>query len=413
MKVSVVSFQRKDILLALWSRDRKKFYALNRKNRTIREIPALEAVPPKTFQRCVVVLGRSLYLLKQVELPKLKKAMTDKAIKTNLEAWSPFKSPKHYVLSYPKGDKVVHLIAISRSEDIEDASAYLKSHGIKIDAVLPETFCTGEFFKGKSKVAAAVRSDEGVELLYMDTGLRESQFIPQAKWTADSLDFFIRRLGPAGRELQEIILVGPREWFPEVSSEGLAATLIPSGRDIDTVLLGSDFLASPWIKSLGKNRLIRFTPQDVKSLRLGLVIALSGVLLLGAARFGAGLRKVQILKNELAALKDQSQGLETKMDRIGALQADAAFFHDVIERYPSQLAVLSELQNCFPEETYLQRFSFNKDLIEISGVSGKSAEILSRLNASKFFSDAKFKSAIEKDRDTGKEKFAYELRLKR
>ena len=161
------------------------------------------------------------------------------------------------------------------------------------------------------------------------------------------------------------------------------------------------------------SRLAFFTPEDLKSLKPALAIVLGGVLLLSAARFGAEWKKVRSLNKELAVLKDQSQGLEEKIDRIGALQANTAFLRDTIERNPSQLALLFELQACFPVETYLQRYSYTRDLIELSGVSAQSADILARLNASKYFKDVKFKSAIEKDRDTGKEKFAYELRLKR
>ena len=72
-----------------------------------------------------------------------------------------------------------------------------------------------------------------------------------------------------------------------------------------------------------------------------------------------------------------------------------------------------ELQNCLPEDTHLQRYSFNKGTIELTGLSAKSSDLLSRLSASKYFMNVKFKSSIDKDRETGLERFSIELSLKK
>jgi len=412
MKIPRIRLPQKDVLVVFWSRGRKKYYALNRKERKLREIPSLAAVEAKAFRRCFVVLGRALYILKVVEFPKLKKALIDKAIKTNIGEWSPFKANKYFFFSYPKGDKIVALVAICRLEDYEEAAGALKAKGLKIDLVLPETLCTENFFKGKSKTVAAVRTEDGVEILYFDGGIQESQFVPAQKWTEDALSYFVKRLGPAGLEIKEILFIGAAA-APGAFPEGLSPVFIRTEDDVETFVRGSDSLSSPWIKGLEKRRVVLFTPEDLGALRPALLIVLGGILLFSAAQFAAGLKKVHSLKTELTAVREESQGMEEKMDRTTALQANVAFLHETIERTPSGLAVLLELQSCFAEDTYLQRFSFNKDMIEFTGLSSQSADILSRLNASKFFKDVKFKSAIEKDRDTGKEKFSIELRLKR
>jgi len=405
--------QKKEVLVVFWSRNRKRFFGLNRKEKTLREIPSLEAVQPKAFGRCLVVLGRDLYILKIVEFPRLKKGLLDKAVKTNIGEWSPFASSKYFSFSYPKGDKVVSLISICKQAEFDEMAGPLKTRGLKIDSVVPVSLCYENFFKGKMKTAAVVRTGDGVELLYFDAGIRESQFIPAQKWTEESLAYFIKRLGPEGQDLKEILSIGPNGDLLKSLPEGPALTAVRADDDMDAVMKGSDFLSSPWVKSFAKARVSLGTPDDLKSLKPGRLIVAGGLILFTLAQLAASLNKVHTLQKELSAIKEQSQGLEEKMDRITALRTNVAFLHDNIERNPSPLAILWELQTCFPEGTLLQRYGLNKDTIEFTGLSDRSVEILSRLSASKFFADVKLKSAVEKDRDTGKERFTIELRLKK
>ncbi|MGA2588230.1 MAG: PilN domain-containing protein [Candidatus Aminicenantales bacterium] len=413
MNVPRLPLQKKEILVVFRCRTGTYFYALNRKERKFREIRALESIRPKDFRRCILILGRSFYIFKVVEFPKLKKTLMDKALKINMAEWSPFPASKYFVFSHALGEKVVHLIAICSQPDYDDIVRILRAKNLKIDTVVPETFCYEQFFKGKSKTAAAIRTEDGVELVYVDGSLKESTFIPGPKWIADSLTYFIKRLGPAGSELKEILFVGrtPKAGF--FMPEGTAVTPIPADSDIEIVLKGSDFLLSPWVKSFEKRKITLFTPDDVKALKPGLLVVLAGLLIFFASLLFANIKKASVLKKDLAAIKDQSQGLEDKMSRIDSLRKNVAFLHDYIDRSPSQLAVLSELQSCYPEGTFLQRYTFNKDKIEFTGIGSRSSDILARLNASKYFADVKFKSAIEKDPGTGKEKFTIELRLKK
>jgi len=413
MNIPALPLKKKDVLVVYRSRTGTDFFALNRKERKFREIPSPESIRPKDFQRCVLILGRSFYVFKVVEFPKLKKSLMDKALKINMAEWSPFPASKYFSFSQPQGDKVVHLIAICPQAEYDDIAGMLKAKNLKIDAVVPETFCYEQFFRGKSKTAAAVLTEDGVELIYVDNELRESTFIPGPKWKAESLAYFIKRLGPAGLELKEILFVGRTPGDGESIPDGIPATRIPADSDIEIVMRGSNFLSSPWVKSFEKRKIVLFTPDDLKAVKPGLLIVLGGILLFYAALLLANVKKASVLRKDLAAIKEQSQGLEDKMTRIDSLRTKTVFLHDYIERYPSQVAVLLELQGQLPDDTLLQRYSFNKDNFEFTGLGSKSADILARLNASKYFTDVKFKSAIEKDPATGKEKFTIELRLKK
>jgi hypothetical protein len=361
----------------------------------------------------LLILGRAYYVLKIVEFPKLKKALIDKAVKTNVGEWSPFKDFRYFTMSHPQGDKIVVLVAICRQDDYEDIAGLLASHGLKIDMVLPQSFCTESFFRGTPRAAVAVRGADGVELLFFADGIRDSQFFPASKWTGDSIAFFIKRLGPAGLDLNELLIVGREEGELKSFPEGLVPKFVRAEDDMDALTKGSDFFSSPWIKSLDKRRLALFAPEDLNFVKPGLLIVAGGILLFLAAQVAASWINIHSLKKEFAAVKEQSRGLEEQIDRVTTLRTRVDFVRDSIERYPSSLAVLWELQSCLAEDNYLQRYSFNKDLIEFTGLSSQSAAIIARLNSSKLFSNVRYKSAIEKDQATGKERFTIELRIKK
>lgn len=412
MKLARIKLRKTNSLVILWNKNKNIIWSFDKKEKRVKEISSLDEVRPKEYGKFILVLGRDLYIFKIFELPKFKKTTIDKAIRTNIGEWSPFRNNKYFSFSYPEDNKIISLISILKQEDYDEIVNQLRLKGIKIDIVIPESLCYYNFFKESINTVGVIKKESGVELIYFHHGIKESQFIPIQKWNPDSFTYFIKRIGPEGLDLKEVLCIGIKEDENFFSPEDYSIKLIKTENEIDAILKGSDFFSSSLIKHFEKERLTVFNKEDLKYLKPGFIIIFLGILLFFSSTLYYSLKKVSYLKKESLSLKEKTSGLEEKIDRTSNLKRKVDFVLENVEKYPSQLFVLLELQRHFPEETYLQRYSFHKNKIEFTGISSKSSEIISMLNTSKFFKNIKFISSIEKDRLTGKEKFSIALSLK-
>jgi len=412
MNPAKINFKKRSSLVIFWNKYKNQVWSFNKKEKKIKEITSLDAVRPKEYRKSILILGRNLYIFKVVQFPKLKKTMIDKAIKTNIEEWSPFRKSKYFYFSYPKDNKIFNLISILKQEDYDEIMDQLRSKGIKIDTIIPESFCYYDFFKGKEKTLGAVKKEDGVELIYFDEGIKESQYIPIQKWNKDSFSYFIKGIGPEGLELNKVLWIGIEENEKFSFPDDYSPEYIKTDSEIDSILKGSEFFSSPVVKNFGKTKFAIFDKEDLKYLKPGIAIVLAGVLLFYLSGLYSNIKKVNYFKKELSNFREKTQGIEDKIDVMDNLKGKVEFVYDNAEKHPSQLSIFLELQRYFPEETYLMRYSFGQNKMEISGISSKSSELISRLSASKFFTNIKFISPVEKERITGKERFSIEINLK-
>ena len=166
------------------------------------------------------------------------------------------------------------------------------------------------------------------------------------------------------------------------------------------------------IKTFGKSGFLIFHEEDLKYLKPAIMIVFAGVFLFYLSLLYLNSKKVNYFKKELSNIKEKTRGIEREVYRIDNLRRKVEFVHDNIEKHPSQLSIFLELQRNFPPETHLLRYSFNRNKIEVQGTTPKSSELISQLSSSVYFTDIKFTSPVEKDREPGKERFSVAINLK-
>jgi len=403
--------KKRENLVIFWNRESQRAAAVNPKDRKAQEFPSLDGIRPRDYRKTVLVLGRSLYILKIVEFPRMKPHLIEKAVQTNIEEWSPFRSNKFFLSSQVRGAKTLNTLAIMKQEDYDQIIQDLKSRGLKVDLALPESFCYAGLFKDGHKTIGVIKKEEGIELIFYDGVVREGQYIPLQKWGEDSLSNFIKTIGPEGLEVVDVVGVGTTEEARSPAFGNVSRWIVTSD-EMEALLQGSDYFSPSALKALTLKKWTLFEEEDLKYLRPGLLIIFGGVILYYGSLLYSQMHTVRSLEKELEGLKVTTSGLEDKMEAIGRTKKKVDFIFENIEKYPSQMVVLLELQQYFPEGTSLTHYAFHGNKIEFTGLSPTSSEIISRLSSSKTFMNINIKSPIEKDRDTGKEKFSIELEIR-
>jgi hypothetical protein len=400
------------VLVVFWEKSGFRAWSVYGKNKTVRTLDSLDGVASKAYKKTVLLLGRNVYLFKAVDFTNSNKNVVDKAVRLNIQQWSPFRNSRFVHLSRPRGDGFRSLLFIVRGEDYDEALQALGAKGIVPNIIVPESLCYLRYF-GDGPAAGAVKKSDGIELLSVEDGIEESQFIPLALWTEDAFGDFLKRLGPKGLDLKKFRFISrlKDDFFARSASN--QAENVQGRSDIDVIMEGADFFSAAFLKSVEKKRTSLLTKEDWKSLKPGLMIILGGILLFQAAQLYRSQRHLHLANIELAQLQRQTSGVEQKIDEIAAVQKKVDSVLETLRSVPSPLLVWAEFQRVFPEKTNLQSYKVQGRKVEITGYAPQSSEIVSRLGRSLFFENIVFKSPIERIEAANLERFTVEMDLKK
>ncbi len=73
--------------------------------------------------------------------------------------------------------------------------------------------------------------------------------------------------------------------------------------------------------------------------------------------------------------------------------------------------LLNDLTAIIPDDTSLNRFSLEEDVVRIQGLSSSASKLIPLLDSSEKFSEVRFAAPVTQNAETGKEKFTIEIRL--
>jgi general secretion pathway protein L len=204
---------------------------------------------------------------------------------------------------------------------------------------------------------------------------------------------------PAGRFNAELVAV------PRGQLDAQLQRLHDAGIAVDAV----DLADGP--RRLGVNLLppgrarVRRDPRR----RLNLALA-GGVVLLVLLCLGQWLHN---RADALAAMQAQVDGMRGQAQRIALLRRQlqdstgaAGFLAQRKAQSTSVLDVLQELTARLPDDTWLERFTLGDDgQIGFQGQSAKAAQLVDALQGSRLIANPGFQGVIQRDPNTGKERF--------
>lgn len=205
----------------------------------------------------------------------------------------------------------------------------------------------------------------------------------------------------AGAKLVEVelVLVPRAALNRQLDALGpLAATLDAADtRDADGAPLGVNFLPAERRRRRAHSRVW-----------LNLALAAAALLLLWLAAWQSLENRRQAVA-ELETLVDERRAEARQVNQLREALADAAeganFLAVQRERQPLMLVLLAELTTLLPDDTYLERFSFDDGQLNLTGQSSQAAQLIGSLQASGELRNPALAGSIQPDARTGKDRF--------
>lgn len=233
----------------------------------------------------------------------------------------------------------------------------------------------------------------------------------QTPFSADQVYFtnrVVERL-PASRQLKVEIVLTPRELLDAKLTRLHQANLQPNRVDVALVEgqtpipLGFDLLPK------------RFRPRE-SQWQARLDLSLTGVLavllsLALALPIAIQYQMLSALEAQVAQLKKAAQASSALQQQVAALEQAARFGVARKQATPPMIAVVEDLAQRLPQDTWLTGFSYRNGELRIDGSSPNASKLIEILESSPFLQNTHFVSPVTQDRNTGLERFQISMTL--
>lgn len=114
---------------------------------------------------------------------------------------------------------------------------------------------------------------------------------------------------------------------------------------------------------------------------------------------------VQVLQEELRQISDTTRDVEKLRSDVGKLVQETSFLLEQKKTKPVFVALINELTERIPNDTWLTNLRYNNDRLQIHGLSPAASGLIEIIEASSFFDDTSFVSPVTQDRRTRLERF--------
>jgi Tfp pilus assembly protein PilN len=117
-------------------------------------------------------------------------------------------------------------------------------------------------------------------------------------------------------------------------------------------------------------------------------------------------QEIQSLQTPVARVQSLRNGAETLEKRIQSVE-------DLLRNRDMNLEILKEMTAIFPPDTYLNSYTNRDGTIQIGGLSGSAYDLMPKLEKSPLLKDVVQRGSINKETQSGKDRFSFEMKLER
>jgi len=150
----------------------------------------------------------------------------------------------------------------------------------------------------------------------------------------------------------------------------------------------------------------------VPAILLGLVI-LTLLLGIGFHRSIQNGKLISRLDRELQELADPVARIQSFRDEADKLKKRIDAIEEILNQRDMNLEILRELTTILPSDTFLSTYNYRDGTIRISGSSGSSSDLVSKLEDSPLLKNVTTSGAIFKDQRTDKDRFTLSAELEK
>lgn len=120
---------------------------------------------------------------------------------------------------------------------------------------------------------------------------------------------------------------------------------------------------------------------------------------------------VATMQQRLAAARSEAEAAQALRARLDGLIADQRFLDDRKREQVATTRLLDELTKVVPDHTWVYQLRVDGANVQLWGYSSASSEVLSTIERSPMFTDARFRSPVTQDARMGLERFNLSARM--
>ncbi|MGZ6292139.1 MAG: PilN domain-containing protein, partial [Syntrophales bacterium] len=125
-----------------------------------------------------------------------------------------------------------------------------------------------------------------------------------------------------------------------------------------------------------------------------------------------GQKNVEQIDREITALKPEMKAVEALKKEEDTLTAEIATINNFKKQSVSSLNVLKEMTSILPAKTWLTRLRIADPAVEFDGFASSAAEIIAKLENSKYFQKVEFASPTFRDSKRNTDRFVIKMELR-
>jgi general secretion pathway protein L len=122
-------------------------------------------------------------------------------------------------------------------------------------------------------------------------------------------------------------------------------------------------------------------------------------------------QEVEELRQQLKQLEAETQLVQSQQLDIDGMVDETERLINIKNRAPAITEIIDVLSKLMPDDTWLTNFKYNKDHLQIQGQSPSASILISIMETSPLFSNARFVSPLTQDKRTGMERFQIRMDL--
>ena len=160
----------------------------------------------------------------------------------------------------------------------------------------------------------------------------------------------------------------------------------------------------------GKGRKQRKTPLFLTVILSVLIFSIG--LFYFIAPVVIGQKTIEQIDSEITALKPEMKTVEALKKEEETLSAEIATINNFKKQSVSSLNILKEMTSILPAKTWLTRLRIADPAVEFDGYASSAAEIIAKLENSKYFQRVEFASPTFRDSKRNTDRFVIKMELR-
>ncbi len=388
--------------------------------------------------KVVLCIPKSWVIVQAVEFPSVVKENLAGVISYELDRLTPLTPDNAYydfkVIAEDQ-EKITVLLTVARKDEVDSYIEALRGRNINIAKVGVSTLVMKSLLKSTYKdtdvlfVSIGERGYEGGAVVN-DLTIRSisGEFKPAG---VPDIDGIIKETYPLVETLTNsgnrgVMVINGTEDYHRAFEEKLSMSLSNLDRDVKLDLPRSNkdlsyVAVSGLVETITAdeneiNLLSAKAKQAKRPPLFATTVLLALILSVGAFYFIAplviGQKTVEEIDSQITALKPEMKKVEALKKEADTLSAEVATINNFKKQNVSSLNIVKEMTSILPAKTWLTHLRIADPMVEIDGYAPSAAEIIPKLENSKYFQKVEFASPTFRDSKRNTDRFVIKMELK-